>query len=77
VVTNNNTVPVHVTIKFDAFQTQTSPDPFASAIYFIEDLQPRATHAVDASGFLIPCNAINLQLLRKEVSVRGVAFPPF
>jgi hypothetical protein len=76
VLTNNNTVPVHVTVKFAAFLTQTSPDPFASTVYFVEDLQAGARHDVDASGFLIPCNAINLQLLRKEVSVRGIAFPP-
>lgn len=77
VVRNNNSVPVHVTIKFAAFQTQTSPDPFASTVYFIEDLQAGASHNVDSAGFLIPCNAINLSLLRKELSVRGVAFPPF
>lgn len=76
-VTNNNSVPVHVTIKFAAFRSQTSPDPFASTVYFIEDLQPGGRHNVDSAGFLIPCNAINLGLLRKEVSVRGVAFPPF
>lgn len=77
VVRNNNSVPVHVTIKFAAFRTQTSPDPFASTVYFIEDLQAGASHNVDSAGFLIPCNAINLSLLRREVSVRGVAFPPF
>lgn len=77
VVRNNNSVPVHVTIKFAAFRTQTSPDPFASTVYFIEDLQAGASHNVDSAGFLIPCNAINLSLLRREVSVRGVTFPPF
>lgn len=76
VLTNNNTVPVDVTLKFAAFQTPTSPDPFASILYFVEDLQSGARHNVDAAGFLVPCSAINPQLLRKEVSVRGVAFPP-
>jgi hypothetical protein len=76
VVTNRTTAPVHVTLKFAAFQSQTSPDPFASIVYFIEDLQPGARHDVDAAGFLIPCSAINLQFLRRELSVRGVAFPP-
>jgi len=77
VLTNSNTVPVHVTVKFAAFRSATSPDPFASTVYFVEDLQAGATHVVDSPGFLIPCNAIDLALLRKEVSVRGVAFPPF
>ncbi|MFN7976737.1 MAG: hypothetical protein U0P30_01290 [Vicinamibacterales bacterium] len=77
VLKNNNAVPVHVTIKFAAFQTSTSPDPFASTVYFVEDLQSGASHNVDAPGFLVPCNAINLSLLRKEVSVRGVSSPPF
>ena len=77
VLTNNNSVPVHVTVKFAAFQTATSADPFASVLYFVEDLQARARHDVDAAGLLVPCSAINLQFLRKEVSVRGVAFPPF
>ena len=58
VLTNRNTVPMRVTVKFDAFLTQTSPDPFASASYFVEDLQAGASHAADASGFLIPCTAI-------------------
>jgi hypothetical protein len=75
-VTNSNSVPVHVTIKFAAFQNATAPDPFASVVYFIEDLQPGARHNVDAAGFLVPCSAINLQFLRKELSVRGVTFPP-
>lgn len=77
VVSNKNSVPVDVTIKFAAFKTSTSPDPFASIVYFVEDLQAGASHAVDAPGFLIPCTAIDLSLLRREVSVRGVAFPPF
>lgn len=77
VLSNNNTVPVHVTVRFAAFQTATSPNPFATTVYFVEDLQAGARHNVDAAGFLVPCTAINLATLRKEVSVRGVAFPPF
>lgn len=77
VLSNNNSVPVHVTIKFAAFQSSTSPDPFASVLYFVEDLRAGARHNVDASGFLVPCNAINPQFLRKEISVRGVSYPPY
>ncbi|MCC6987658.1 MAG: hypothetical protein IT181_01585 [Acidobacteria bacterium] len=77
VLRNNNPVPVHVTIKFAAFQSSTSPDPFANIVYFVEDLQAGASHNVDAPGFLVPCNAINLSLLRKEISVRGIGSPPF
>lgn len=77
VLRNNNAVPVHVTVKFAAFQTPTSPDPFASIVYFVEDLPAGASHNVDAAGFLVPCNAINPSLLRKEVSVRGLSAPPF
>lgn len=72
--TNQNTVPVHVTLTYKAFDGLRE-DPLATLIYFIKDFQPGATHDIDASGFLYPCNAI--QAVRMEVEVRGITFPPF
>jgi hypothetical protein len=70
---NNNAVPVHVTLKYKAFDGLRE-DPLATVIYFIKDLQPGATHAIDASGVLYPCNEV--QSVQMEVNVRGITFPP-
>jgi hypothetical protein len=72
--TNRNSVPVHATLKFSAFQTPTAAEPLSTLIYFIKDFQPGATHAIDAPGFIFPCNVVNN--LKTEVEVRGISFPP-
>ncbi len=70
---NNNRVPVHVTIKFSALDG-VKADPIATILYFVPDLEPGSTRAVDAAGFIFPCNAI--RDLKTEVDVKGIAFPP-
>jgi len=74
---NNNTVPVHVTIKFAAFPTN-DPEPLSTILYFIKDLQPGATHQIDAPGFVFPCSTFpsGIQNVRTEVEVKGITFPP-
>lgn len=72
--TNRNGVPVHVTLKFSAYQTPTASEPLSTLLYFIKDFQPGASHAVDAPGFIFPCSVINN--LKTEVEVRGITFPP-
>ncbi|HEY8550554.1 MAG TPA: hypothetical protein VIL35_11405 [Vicinamibacterales bacterium] len=74
---NDNTVPVHVTIKFAAFN-QPNADPLSTILYFIKDLQPGQTHAIDAPGFIFPCNAIpeGIRNVRTEIDVKGITFPP-
>lgn len=72
--TNRNGVAVHATLKFSAYQTATAAEPLSTLIYFIKDFQPGATHAIDAPGFIFPCNVINN--LKTEVEVRGISSPP-
>lgn len=79
-VTNNNEVPVHVTIKWAAFENQASVQPFGRILHFVPDLEPSETeqfetpnNGTDASGFLVPCNSIGD--LRREVDVNGIVFP--
>ncbi len=71
--TNNNTVAVHVSIKFAGYA-----DPQASAVattvYFINNLEPSASHTIDAAGFVVPCSAISS--LKYEVEVKGLTAPP-
>jgi hypothetical protein len=74
---NENTVPVHATIKFEA-RPFNDPDPLSTILYFIKDLQPGATHQIDAPGFVFPCNTFpsGFQNVRTEIEVRGITFPP-
>lgn len=77
---NGNTVPVHVTIKFRAFnQPGPAAEPLSTILYFIKDLQPGATHAIDAPGFVFPCNTLPAGMgnVQTEVDVKGITFPPF
>ena len=71
--TNLNDVAVDVTVTFAAFNVL-QREPFASTVFFIPELPPRQTRAIDAPGFLTPCDAINH--VKYEVSVKGRAFPP-
>lgn len=70
--TNRNDVPVHVTMKFSAFDGQQS-DPIARILYFIKDLQPFAPHAISAPAFLLPC--LSIAELKTEITVNGIVFP--
>jgi len=75
---NDNSVTVHVTIKFSAFNVPNG-DPLSTILYFIKDLQPGQTHQIEAPGFIFPCNQIpeGIRNVRTEVEVRGVTCPPF
>jgi hypothetical protein len=71
--TNNNKVPVHLTIKYSALDG-IDQDPIATILQFVPDLRPGASRAVEAAGLIVPCDAV--RDLRTEVDVRGVAYPP-
>ena len=75
---NDNSVTVHVTIKFAAFNTPNG-DPLSTILYFIKDLQPGQTHQIEAPGFIFPCSQIpeGIRNVRTEVEVRGITYPPF
>jgi len=70
---NFNTVPVHLTIVFAAFDG-VDPEPIQRIVHFVKDLQPNTPTPIEAPGFLLPCSTI--KELKTEVTVRGVAFPP-
>jgi hypothetical protein len=81
---NDNSVPVHVTIKFSAFNVPRppngpDPDPLSTILYFIRDLQPGQTHQIEAPGFIFPCNTIpeGIKNVKTEVEVKGITYPPF
>ena len=81
---NDNSVPVHVTIKFSAFNVARppngpDPDPLSTILYFIKDLQPGQTHQIEAPGFIFPCNQIpeGIRNVKTEVEVKGITYPPF
>jgi hypothetical protein len=71
--TNRNTVPVHVSVKFAGYDGR-SAEPLSTIFYFIKDLQPGASHAIDAPGFVVPCSAITD--VKVEVDVKGISYPP-
>jgi hypothetical protein len=72
-VTNRNREPVHVSLKIAGYDGR-STDPLSTVFYFIKDLDPGASHAVDAPGFIVPCAAI--ADVKFEVDVKGIAYPP-
>ena len=81
---NDNSVAVHVTIKFKAFNVAPqpnapAPDALSTILYFIRDLQPGQTHRIDAHGFIFPCNALpsGIANVQREVEVKGITYPPF
>jgi hypothetical protein len=81
---NDNSVAVHVTIKFSAFNVAPQPnapppDPLSTILYFIRDLQPGQTHRIDAHGFIFPCSTLpsGIANVQREVEVKGITYPPF
>jgi hypothetical protein len=81
---NDNSVAVHVTIKFSAFNVARppngpDPEPLSTILYFIKDLQPGQTHQIEAPGFIFPCNQIpeGIRNVKTEVEVKGITYPPF
>lgn len=71
-VANNNEVPIHATLKIDALDAQ--GESMARILYFVPDLEPRTSRAVDAHGFIFPCASI--RQLKTEVDVKGITYPP-
>ena len=80
---NDNSVAVHVTIKFSAFNAPPGPNapagPLSTILYFIKDLQPGQSHQIEAPGFIFPCNQIpeGIRNVKTEVEVKGITYPPF
>jgi hypothetical protein len=75
---NGNSVPVHVTIKFDAANPSSPTEPLSTILFFIKDLQPGASAPIDASGFIFPCATLSndIRNVRTEIEVKGITFPP-
>ncbi len=70
---NDNTVPVHVSLKFSAYDG-TRSDPISTTFQFVPDLEPRTPRAIDVAGFIYPCAII--KDVRTEVDVKGITQPP-
>ena len=55
---NDNSVAVHVTIKFSAFNAPPGPnapaEPLSTILYFIKDLQPGQTHQIRSARLHLP-----------------------
>lgn len=71
-VANNNEVSIHATLKIDALDDR--GESMARILFFVPDLEPRTSRAVDAHGFIFPCSAI--RQLKTEVDVKGITYPP-
>jgi hypothetical protein len=69
---NRTTVPLHATIQFAGLDS--AGREISKILYFIQDLAPGATSAIDAPGFVVPCAAISRYTW--EVKVRGLTYPP-
>ena len=70
---NLNTVPVHLTFKFSAFDGERAT-PISRILFFISDFRPGIERTIDAHGFLYPCTII--KELRTELDIRGITLPP-
>ena len=70
---NLNTVPVHLTFKFSAFDGERA-SPISRTLFFISDFRPNTERTVDAHGFVYPCTII--KDLKTELDIRGITLPP-
>jgi hypothetical protein len=73
-ITNRNTVAVHATLKFAAYEKTGDKDALGTLLYFVKDLQPNQRQTIDASGFLFACT--RAAQLKTEIDVNGLVFPP-
>ena len=71
-VTNKNSVPVYVTMTLTALDLKGSA--IEKVIYFVPDLSPGHTTAIDVPGFFVPCNGIGGFV--PEITVHGLTEPP-
>jgi hypothetical protein len=69
---NDNTVPVHMTMEFSAFDGHNNA--LETIVQFTADLQAGTTRPFDAPGFVFPCDSI--ASIKTEVNVVAIAFPP-
>jgi hypothetical protein len=70
---NDNSVPVHATFKFSAFDGEHAT-PISRILFFVADFRPGAERPIDAHGFLYPC--VVIKELKTELDVRGITLPP-
>jgi hypothetical protein len=70
--TNRTIVPLHATITFAGFDTRDRE--ISKILYFIQDIAPGQSRAINAPGFIVPCNAITR--FSWEVKVRAITYPP-
>lgn len=70
---NMNSVPVHATFKFSAFDGE-RVQPISKILFFIADFRPATERTIDAHGFLYPC--VIIKDLKTELDVRGITLPP-
>jgi hypothetical protein len=73
VAENRNDVPVHVTVKFFAYDQDPS-FPLTAIVHFIRSMQPGRREPILASGFLLACSRI--ADVRVEVDVNGTSALP-
>ena len=66
--------PFPSTPRFSSPASTAPVREISKILYFIQDLAPGSSSAIDAPGFVVPCNAINR--FTWEVKVRGVTYPP-
>jgi hypothetical protein len=71
-VTNKNSVPVYVSMTLTALDLKGSA--IEKVLYFVPDVGPGQTTAIDVPGFFVPCNAIGSFV--PEISVHGLTEPP-
>jgi hypothetical protein len=73
---NASTVPVHATLTFEAYRRHAdgTDEKIGTAVDFIKDLSPSEIRAVDAIGFLIPCDSID-SLTLVDLDMRGLWAP--
>jgi hypothetical protein len=70
-VRNANTVGVHATIKFAAFDN--GGQELSRTVYFLENFAANTSRDIDAPGFVFACNLV--RDVKYELSVRGLTQP--
>ena len=67
---SENTVPVHVTVKFFAYDENPTV-PLTALVHFIRNMQPGTREPILATGLLLACSRV--KDVRVEVDVTGTA----
>ena len=74
VAENRNDLPVHVTIKFFAYDQDPS-FPLTAIVHFISSMQPGRREPILASGFLLACSRIADLRVEVDVNATSAALP--